>query len=152
VTSSSARYILADDNIYYELLEVDRNASEEDIKKAYRKLAFLYNPDRHPGNEEALKQFKLISRAYEYLLDRAKQSQGEIKEEDFRSPPSRSRPRSQHSAEGEPRCPGCSITGMDRISAKNGGGSAADGKRFISAPFIVVFCDNCGHVYAVIRS
>jgi curved DNA-binding protein CbpA len=53
---------------YYQLLGLSTNASPEDIKKAFRRLAFLYHPDRNPGNTtEAEVKFKKINEAYEVL-------------------------------------------------------------------------------------
>ncbi|XP_076652208.1 dnaJ homolog subfamily B member 6 isoform X2 [Halictus rubicundus] len=58
---------------YYKVLEVQRSASSGDIKKAYRKLALKWHPDKNPENlEEANKRFKEISEAYEVLIDDAK--------------------------------------------------------------------------------
>lgn len=57
---------------YYKILEVERNASADDIKKAYRKLAMKYHPDKNPNNAEAEKKFKEISEAYEVLSDSEK--------------------------------------------------------------------------------
>jgi len=57
---------------YYEVLGLDRNATEEDVKKSYRKLALQYHPDRNPGNKEAEEKFKEATEAYEVLKDPAK--------------------------------------------------------------------------------
>ena len=57
---------------YYEILGVSKNATADEIKKAYRTLAFKYHPDRNPGNAEAEEKFKQISAAYDVLGDEAK--------------------------------------------------------------------------------
>jgi molecular chaperone DnaJ len=57
---------------YYDVLGVSRNASKEDIKSAYRKLAMQYHPDRNPGNKEAEGKFKEASEAYQVLSDSEK--------------------------------------------------------------------------------
>jgi DnaJ-class molecular chaperone len=60
---------------YYEVLGVKRDASEDDIKKAYRKLARQYHPDRNPGDKQAETRFKEVQDAYDVLSDKAKRSQ-----------------------------------------------------------------------------
>ena len=59
---------------YYEILGVSRTATEIEIKKAYRKLAMKYHPDRNPGDKEAEEKFKLINEAYQVLSDKEKRA------------------------------------------------------------------------------
>jgi curved DNA-binding protein len=59
---------------YYNILGVDRKASEDDIKRAYRKLALKYHPDRNPGDASAEDKFKEINEAYQVLSDAEKRA------------------------------------------------------------------------------
>ena len=59
---------------YYQVLGVDKNASAEEIKKAYRKNAMKYHPDRNPGDKQAEEKFKEIGEAYAVLSDSDKRA------------------------------------------------------------------------------
>ncbi len=65
---------MADKRDYYDVLGVDRSASEDDIKKAYRKAAKKYHPDLNPGDKEAEAKFKEVGEAYEVLSDSSKRA------------------------------------------------------------------------------
>ena len=60
---------------YYEVLGVSKDADEDTLKKAYRKLAKQYHPDMNPGDKEAEKKFKEASEAYAVLSDAEKRRQ-----------------------------------------------------------------------------
>jgi curved DNA-binding protein CbpA len=59
---------------YYQILGVERSASADDIRKAYRKLAMKYHPDRNPGNKQAEEKFKEMNEAYQVLSDKEKRA------------------------------------------------------------------------------
>ena len=62
------------DKDYYELLEVSKDADKSALKKAYRKMAMKYHPDKNPGDNEAEENFKLVNEAYQVLNDGEKRS------------------------------------------------------------------------------
>jgi DnaJ-class molecular chaperone len=155
---------------YYSLLGVKRSASQEDIKRAYRKAVFRYHPDRNPGDEEAARNFKQVLDAYEVLSDNSKranydqvtrpvEAESEVEDEpakeeasQFGAEPGNGFHFSQdfkRQVEPEPKCPSCSVVGTDHIISRKAGSSSARGKQFILAPFNIIFCNACGHVYGV---
>ena len=72
---------------YYQTLGVDRNASQEDIKRAYRQLAMKYQPDKNPNDKDAEFKFKQINEAYEVLKDENKRREYDNPKPKFRYNP-----------------------------------------------------------------
>jgi curved DNA-binding protein CbpA len=149
---------------YYALLDIKRNASASDIKQAYRKMVFRYHPDRNPDDGLAAEKFKQVLEAYETLSDTDKKAiydeatrpvEEEVKEEQsqqFRDHVNhgfRFSHEFKTKVEREPKCPECSVVGVDHIVSRKGGAGSSRGKQFILSPFNIVFCSQCGHVYGV---
>jgi curved DNA-binding protein CbpA len=158
---------------YYSILGIKRGASQEEIKRAYRKAVFRYHPDRNPGDVEAAGKFKQVLDAYEILSDAGRRAnydhvtrpasaegvaQEETAEEEssqFEFNPNngfRFTRDFKYKAEPEPKCPSCSVVGTDHIVSRKAGSSSARGKQFVLAPFNIIFCNACGHVYGVTAS
>lgn len=160
---------------YYSLLGVKRAASPEEIKRAYRRMVFRFHPDRNPGDDEAAGKFKQVLDAYAVLSDGAKRAvydkanhSAEAEEEPEEPQAEPEEPQFGNNigggfnfsqafrgqefrgkVEADPKCPSCSVLGMDHIISRKGGSGGTRGKQFVLAPFNVIFCDACGHVYGV---
>ncbi|KAM0951181.1 putative DnaJ domain, Chaperone J-domain superfamily, DnaJ subfamily A member [Dioscorea sansibarensis] len=100
---------------YYDVLQVPRSASEDQIKSSYRKLALKYHPDKNPGNDEANGKFAEINNAYEVLTDKEKRSIYDRSGEEGLK---------QHAAGGGGRAGGVNI--QDIFSNFFGGGGRAE--------------------------
>ena len=158
---------------FYSLLGLKRNASEAEIKQAYRKMAFRYHPDRNPEAKQAAEKFTQVLQAYGILSDSNKRSIYDratrplSEEEPLEEKPQaeqfgdhvhqgfnhsynfKGKPESGSKTEPQPKCPQCSALGTDYIVSRKGGAGSSRGKQFVLAPFSVVFCSKCGHVYGV---
>ena len=150
-----------DDSIdYYALLGVEKKATSEEIKRAYRKLVFQYHPDRNPDNPEAAEKLKDIMAAYDILSNEESRAQydGNKGFRNDRGDGKKSPGNGSHfyefkqRLEPEPQCPICSVVGVDHVISRKSGSGMGRGKQFITSPFQVIFCDQCGHVYGVAGS
>ena len=74
------------DRDYYNVLGVSRDAAPEEIKKAYRKAALAYHPDRNPGDAEAEEKFKAAAEAYSVLADADKRARHGERDGDHQPP------------------------------------------------------------------
>ncbi|KAL6978329.1 DnaJ protein erdj3b [Sarracenia purpurea var. burkii] len=114
---------------YYDILQVPKGASDEQIKRAYRKLALKYHPDKNQGNEEANKKFAEINNAYEVLSDSEKRGiYDRYGEEGLK----------QHAASGG-RGGGMNI--QDIFSSFFGGGPVEEEEKIIKGDDVVVELD-----------
>ena len=159
---------------YYSILGVKPSASVDDIKRAYRQMVFRFHPDRNPDSPEAADKFTQVRDAYAVLSDALKrrvydgvkhpagaEESDEPAEEDSseNEEPASSRGKSGAGAnfsqefkqrlEPEPKCPSCSVVGIDHLISRKGRSVSAHGKHFVLAPFNVVLCNACGHVYGI---
>ncbi|RDX97933.1 DnaJ protein ERDJ3B, partial [Mucuna pruriens] len=116
---------------YYDVLQVPNGASDEQIKRAYRKLALKYHPDKNPGNQEANKRFAEINNAYEVLSDSERRSiYDRYGEEGLK----------QHSAGGG-RAGGMGMDFQDIFSNFFGGGPTEEEERIVKGDDVVVELD-----------
>ena len=161
---------------YYSVLGIKPSASVEDINRAYRQMVFRFHPDRNPGNPEAADKFNQVRDAYSVLSDVLKRrvydsvnhpAGAEERDEPVDEKPDEkeepqfngnghasagdfsSKQQFKQKIEPEPKCPSCSVVGIDHIVSRKGGSGSARGKQFVLSPFNVVLCNACGHVYGV---
>jgi curved DNA-binding protein CbpA len=151
---------------YYSLLGIERSAGASEIKQAYRRMVFRYHPDRNPDDDQAADMFKQILEAYETLSDSEKRSTYDEVTRPAEEPEKEDADQKEqfgdninqgfrfthefkNKVEPEPKCPKCSAAGVDHIVSRKGGSASSRGKQFVLAPFNVIFCNQCGHVYGV---
>ncbi|XP_047966372.1 dnaJ protein ERDJ3B [Salvia hispanica] len=116
---------------YYDVLQVPKGASDDQIKRAYRKLALKYHPDKNQGNEEANKRFAEINNAYEVLSDSEKRGiYDRYGEEGLK----------QHAASGG-RGGGGGMNIQDIFSSFFGGGPAEEEERVVKGDDVIVDLD-----------
>lgn len=159
---------------YYSILGVKPSATVDDIKRAYRQMVFRFHPDRNPDSPDAADKFTQVRDAYAVLSDAlkrrvydsvkhpagAEESYEPAEEEPSeKEEPASSRSESRADAkfshdfkqkvEPEPKCPSCAVVGIDHLISRKGRSASARGKHFVLAPFNVVLCNACGHVYGI---
>ena len=157
---------------YYSVLGVKPSATVDDIKRAYRQMVFRFHPDRNPDSPEAADKFTQVRDAYSVLSDAlkrrvydsvnhpagAEESEERAKDEPEEEPRANDNGSAnafnfnqgfKQTVEPEPKCPSCSVVGIDHVVSRKGRSASAHGKHFILAPFNIVLCNACGHVYGI---
>lgn len=141
---------------YYEVLGLDSSAGANDIKRAFHKLALKYHPDRNHGDNEAAEKFREVLEAYKNLTD---QEEKEDRSHEHKSNGTedlgkgfRFKYGNRMESTAQPSCPGCTVEGMEHIICKKGGDVTSGRKKLTASPFMVIFCDQCGHVYNVFNT
>ncbi|KQR72506.1 DnaJ C-terminal domain-containing protein [Pedobacter sp. Leaf176] len=120
---------------YYKVLEIKKDASTDDIKKAYRKLARKYHPDLNPNNEEANKKFQQINEANEVLSDPEKRKKYDRYGNDWQHADQFNAQQQQRQSQGRSRNSGGGFSGFggddfsDFFSSMFGGGGARSSSR-----------------------
>jgi curved DNA-binding protein len=110
---------------YYKILGVERKASEDDIRKAYRKLAKQYHPDYNPNNKQSEDRFKEINEAYEVLSDTKKRSHYDRLGSDYSNWQRRGNP-GDFNWDQYSGSPGGTRVNMDDLNEMFGGGGFSD--------------------------
>ena len=110
---------------YYKILGVDRKASEDEIRKAYRKLAKQYHPDYNPNNKQSEDRFKEINEAYEVLSDTKKRSHYDRLGSDYSNWQRRGNP-GDFNWDQYSGAPGGTRVNMDDLNEMFGGGGFSD--------------------------
>ncbi|KAI3991260.1 hypothetical protein MKX01_022481 [Papaver californicum] len=131
VLSSLTLSVLAGKS-YYDILQIAKGSTEDQIKRAYRKLALKYHPDKNQGNEEANKKFAEINNAYEVLSDREKRNiYDRYGEEGLK----------QHAAQGDGGRGGGGMNMQDIFSSFFGGGEPEEEDKVVKGDDVIVDLD-----------
>ncbi|KAI3980690.1 hypothetical protein MKX01_025255 [Papaver californicum] len=131
VLSSLTLSVLAGKS-YYDILQIAKGSAEDQIKRAYRKLALKYHPDKNQGNEEANKKFAEINNAYEVLSDREKRNiYDRYGEEGLK----------QHAAQGGGGRGGGGMNMQDIFSSFFGGGEPEEEDKVVKGDDVIVDLD-----------
>lgn len=120
---------------YYKILGVDRKASDEEIRKAYRELAKQHHPDRNPNNKQAEERFKEINEAYQVLSDATKRAHYDRLGSDYSNWQRRGAPGDFNWGEYVGGFPGGTRVNMDDLEEMFGGGSGGGFSDFFRTIF-----------------
>jgi DnaJ-class molecular chaperone len=108
-----------------------------------------YDAIRHPARGQEEPQEERAEKSHQPFGDDA--GNGFRSNQDFNGQEFKSR-QAKGTVEAEPKCPACAVAGGEHVVSRRGGSARSRGKQFVAAPFNIVFCDACGHVYGVTAS